>query len=408
MFYETDAEIVKNTKIENTRITINNNKNRNLTRLEGDCDILKITHIVLDNTLDNLTLRDNILLYIGGQNVYKCNLKYYYLMNGCKEENGKFIIPIYIPTIFTILLTFHQVCYSISINNNFNNVEFLCEKRTFNGIIYKKCFDKFNSIEKDYKYTDKINVLEFFTKANNTNKVNFILNNEYWIDEYIVQCNPNNIKNLEIYFYEKKAKKIEILNYDYEKIKNNFVKYDNFIKIPINIKNISDEVLKHYNLVNENLVCPYGKSRFNGVFIIKIDFFEEEKEINLFGKTFNYLRYVGGMGGIAYQVDIDDRFLEMTYCNYDGTKNNDYFQKNFSDFNDNLSEGKTIYFTNNFEELQNINYDNFDENLLELKIYNPNKKLTNLPITLEKLVFFGWNNDIEIKIPFGCEYIEEK
>jgi len=404
MFYETDAEIVKNTKIENTTITINNNKNGNYTRLERDCDILKITHIVLDNTLDNLTFHDNIFLYIGSQNVYKCNLKYYYLMNGCKEENGKFIIPIYIPTIFTILLTFHEVCYSISIDNNFNNVEFLCEKRTFNGLIYKKCFDKFNSI--DNKYTDKINVLEFFTKVNNTNKVNFILNNQYWIDEYIVKCNPNNIKNLEMYFYDKKAKKIEILNYDYEKIKNNFVKYDNFIKIPINIEKIS-EVLKHYNLVSRTLTCP-TKMALDGIFIIKIDFFEEEKEINLFGKTFNYLRYVGGMGGIAYQVDIDDRFLEMTYCNYDGMKNNDYFQKNFSDFNDNFNDGKTIYFTENIEEIKNINYDNFDENLLELKFSNPIKNLTNLPITLEKLVFLNKIYDIEIKIPFGCEYIEEK
>ncbi len=405
MFYETDAEIVKNTKIENTTITINNNKNGNYTRLERDCDILKITHIVLDNTLDNLTFHDNILLYIGGQNVYKCNLKYYYLMNGCKEENGKFIIPIYIPTIFTILLTFHEVCYSISIDNNFNNVEFLCEKRTFNGLIYKKCFDKFKSIDKNNNYTDKINVLEFFTKVNNTNKVNFILNNQYWIDEYIVKCNPNNIKNLEIYFYDKKAKKIEILNYNYEKIKNNFVKYDNFIKILINIEKIS-EVLKHYNLVSRTLTCP-SKMALDGIFIIKIDFFEEEKEINLFGKTFNYLRYVDGMGGIAYQVDIDDRFLEITYCNYNGMKNNDYFQKNFSDFNDNFYDGKTIYFTENIEEIKNINYDNFDENLLELKFSNPIKKLTNLPITLEKLVFFGWINNIEIKIPFGCEYIEE-
>jgi len=31
-----------------------------------------------------------------------------------------------------------------------------------------------------------------------------------------------------------------------------------------------------------------------------------------------------------------------------------------------------------------------------------------LPITLEKLVFLNKIYDIEIKIPFGCEYIEEK
>ena len=47
------------------------------------------------------------------------------------------------------------------------------------------------------------------------------------------------------------------------------------------------------------------------------------------------------------------------------------------------------------------------ENLLELKIFNPEKNLTNLPITLEKLVFFNKINDIKIKIPFGCKYIEK-
>jgi hypothetical protein len=397
MFYETDIEIVKNTVIKNATITIHN-KERNYERFPRDCDIIKITHIVLDTTPDNLTFGDKVVINIGSQIVYKCNLKYHYLINNCKEENGKFIIPIYIPTIYTMLLTFHEVGYSISINKNFNNIELLCEKRLFNGIIYKYCIDNINS-------TDKIIIPCFFTKANNTNKVNFILNNDFWIDEYIMQCNTNNIKNLEIYFYEKKAKKLEILNYDSEKIKNNLVKNDNLIKIPIDIKKILDEVLKHYNRFPEKLICPYSKI---GFFIIKIDFYEEEKEINLFGNTFNYLRYQTGMGGIRYSVDINDTFLDMTYSNYCSMINNNNFQKTFLDFNDNLGEGKTIYYTENIEEIKNVNYDNFDENLLELKIFNPEKNLTNLPITLEKLVFFNKINDINIKIPFGCEYIEEK
>lgn len=399
MFYETDIEIVEDTVVENATITIHN-KGRNYERLARDYDIINITHIVLDNTPDNLTFDDNIVINIGSQSVYKCNLKYHYLINKCKEENGKFIIPIYIPKIYIILLTFHQVGYLISINNNFNNIELLCEKRLFNRMINKY-------YENNYIYTEKIIIPCFFTKANNTNKVNFILNNDFWIDEYIMRCNTNNIKNLEIYFYEKKAKKLEILNYDSEKIKNNLVKNDNLIKIPIDIKKISDEVYKNYNRVPGELVCPYGKSNFPGFFIIKIDFFEEEKEINLFGNTFNYLRYRWGMGGIAYVVYDNDDFLDITYSNYSCMKNNNNFQKTFSDLNDNLSEGKTIYFTENMEEIKNINYDNFDENLLELKIFNPKKNLTNLPITLEKLVFFNKINDIKIKIPFGCEYIEE-
>ena len=84
----------------------------------------------------------------------------------------------------------------------------------------------------------------------------------------------------------------------------------------------------------------------------------------------------------------------------------EYYEAMFEnlELNNTKYKGKVIVIK---DLIQKLNYENISENILELKIIKLNKNLLNLPLGLKKLEIYNKSDNIIIKCPFGCEYIEK-
>jgi len=116
-----------------------------------------------------------------------------------------------------------------------------------------------------------------------------------------------------------------------------------------------------------------------------------KKKIGCHTFAYNTLRYLNGMSGTLYTTCYSPQYkYEAKYNKFE--------------IGDKIYNGNTIVMLENTDK---INFDNLSDNLEELKIVIPKQNITNLPINLKKLEIYNKPANINIKYPFGCEYIEK-
>jgi hypothetical protein len=345
---------------------------------------MKITHIVFDNDPSLFTDNDNIILIIGGNKIYKANLRLLTLLNTVNKYNDKYIIPLEIIPIEFISLVFMEVSLQININDaKFKKINLLVECYYLESRIRQS----FAALNHEQKYKEPYTII---SKKINSKTANFIIDMWHKIDEYYLECDISNIESIKIGVYNfTKQQEInhnfsELLNYDYTMINLHLNKINNkLLQIPINTKKIKSLFSDMFSVIPDTT---------RQSFIININFFNPENKIKLHTFNYNVNRYNSGVSVPAYNISFK-YYLELVYQDFE--------------INNIAYNGKTIYITDNIETIKNFNFNNIQDNLLELKIKNPLISLTNLPFNLKKLTVCNKSNDIEIKVPFGCKYTEK-
>lgn len=352
-------------------------------RLIKNYDKIEITHIVFDYDPINLTDDDRFLIKMGTSVIYNASLKFLYLLNKIIFHNNSFILPIKIFEIMVISLAFQNIEIQILINNNnFKNITLITNNSYFDTSYRNQLAT--NSYDNLIKYPTHI------SKQINSNKVTFIIDTWCKIDEYFLDCDINNIKSLNINFLSKDLNKdnvqpiIKLIDYDAIMVKVNLKMINKLLAIPLNINKL--KYLSNNNSYISN-TCVEN-------FIIVIEFFEKADNFTLYTYNYNILAYKNGMATLKFIPNFAPHcYLEALFDNFK--------------YNGKSYEDKVVYATDSTTDILDMIFDNFQDNLLELKFSNPPKDLLNLPLSLRKLEIINKLKQIIIKVPFGCEYIEE-
>jgi hypothetical protein len=331
---------------------------------------------------------DEIIINTSNNILYKCLFNLLALLNPVIKIDNKYVLPVNFFDIFLIASTFSSFIIEININNlEFKKISFLTQKI----FIKQDVRDRFLS----YEHIIKSPLSNY--KIINSNQVNFIICSHEKIDGYYIESNINNIKSISINMYDEDTQK-ELDSTHYQILKYNKLMIDLYLKkisdsllyIPLNINKINalNSNLSNFSFGTfgtENLSC------IKQAFIIKIKFYEQEEKIGLHTFAYNKLRYLNGITGPMYIT------CYTVQSNFEAGYNN-------FELNGKLYNGNTFMMLKNTDK---INFDNFFDNLEELKIVMPKQNITNLPINLKKLEIYNKPGNINIKYPFGCEYIEK-
>jgi hypothetical protein len=353
--------------------------------IEKNCDILKITHIIFDTDPNLFTLDDEIIIRTPKEILYKSSLNLLSLINQATKSDNKYILPVDFFDFYLISTHFTEFILKMTIHNDkFKNISFITENFFLKNNEKKNYGDHYYTI----KYPTSI------CKTINSEQVTFIINSCHSIDGYYIEANVDNIKSLSINLYNEELQQeldndyCQLMNYDKPMI-NLFLKKinDKLFYVPLNSNKIAHF---NFNLLSQGLNPMNHTICIKQSFIIKINFDIGEEKIALHTYNYNRLRYSTGICSLQYvSAYVPDVYCEIMFENFK--------------FGDKMYNGKVIIINSSIDQ----KYDEFSENILELKIIKLNKNLINLPLNLKKLEIYNKANDVVVKYPFGCEYIEE-
>ena len=355
--------------------------------IEMDHDVFKITHIVFDNDLIYLSNNDYIIIYSDDNILYKANLIFLAKFELVKKVNNEYVLPVDIKRIISAMIQNCKISVKIIINDKFKKVKLLIDKSYIKNKLRQNLCDRW--IEEFYIYPYSI-----FDNTMVTD-INFILNCTINTDGYYIETNISNIKNISIDILSISDSKItKFINYDTGMIDTCCKKInENMLFVPLDIFKIND-----LDLIVNNLFSLKTDKFTNQSFIIKISLQKPEK-INLHTPTYRVMRYSNGI----LNPTLFDNLNKMD-SHYSKHEYLEGYYNFFKMDNLNLSQ-RTIFVTNDNSILKKINLNNA-YGLTQLKFKNPSINLLNLPIDLIKLEVQKREFDIQIKVPFGCEYNE--
>ena len=295
-----DNGLSYNSHFINETVTMNSiNTNSYNAMLANNCDKIKLTSIIFDLNNSNMPISEfkdaiqNAVLdiYIGGSIVYKFNLSLLIELNSIQaiENSMNILIPDYFSKeIFLKALYHHQVKVQLSGANTelFNSVKISTEQ------IFAGNVEANNLIQ--YAHEQFIPTLETQT-INYENTSQFVptnLNFDHCVKGYFIECdNIDNLTNVKLSLNGHDR-------YDYDRTMLNIIGHkisNRLMYLPfVNKKNYMDSSRYSYHgsLNHSRIDTTKLITKFNNV--------ANPFKLKIHALNFNILRYLGGMGGIAY------------------------------------------------------------------------------------------------------------